>query len=260
MRSTPFLMRAAGVFLTTAIMFAALIVIAHSLKLPSEQQSFLPGAGRNAPDPGWSEIALDDEDTDATSAIGTDPEPVPVVTAEPVPTGPDGTIALGTSSGDGVGTAAAVEDDTGDTGSSDAGGGSDAGANDASGNDAASGSGGTGDGGSSGTARTRSAGSSGPGDGGGTGPAPSTHQRTPVTSERVTLEPSAPRPTPPASPWPSSPAWPTPAPAPSAPAPSGSPADEEPPTPTPSESDSEEPSAQRDVGSEGPSEQVTAAE
>jgi hypothetical protein len=215
MRSAPFVMRAAGVFLTTAIMFAALIVIAHSLKLPSDKQPFLPATGRNAPDPSLSEIALEDSDASTTAARGGGPahDPVAVVTAEAVPRVPE---VAGRATGADTG-ATADDGDTADTARRDSGTGS--------------------------STRARSGGSSrsdaATGGSGGRPSASSDGERSPVASDDATTSPTPRRPTAPSSPTPNRRPSPAPTRPPSAPAPTPAPTEEASPAPAPSDDGSE---------------------
>jgi hypothetical protein len=92
MRWTDFGMRAAAVFLTSVVMFAAMVVISHSLKMTSEVTPFRPAAGRNLsiaqPVEAGSEWLWPETKSDVGPLHHRDTvqsEPVPVVTATPVP-------------------------------------------------------------------------------------------------------------------------------------------------------------------------------
>jgi hypothetical protein len=107
MQWTGFGMRAAAVFLTSVVMFAAMIVIAHSLKMTSEVTPFRPAAGRDLSsgepvesdsDWQWPDAKVD---LGPLRHVGTVPsEPTPVVTAAPVPDDNDDTAIASTASGD----------------------------------------------------------------------------------------------------------------------------------------------------------------
>lgn len=102
---TGFGMRAAAVFLTSVVMFAAMIVIAHSLKMKSDVAPFRPAAGRNLSaakpveaesDRHWPDTRVD---LGPLRPVATVPsEPVPVVTASPVPD--DETTVVSAATGD----------------------------------------------------------------------------------------------------------------------------------------------------------------
>jgi hypothetical protein len=92
MQWTGFGMRAAAVFLTSVVMFAAMIVIAHSLKMTSDVAPFRPASGRDLADGVAVEVDSGWQWPDTSIDLGplrhvrTAPsEPVPVVTAAPVP-------------------------------------------------------------------------------------------------------------------------------------------------------------------------------
>jgi hypothetical protein len=102
-------MRAAAVFLTSVVMFAAMIVIAHSLKATGGTTQFRPATGRDLviSEPSetastwqWPETRVD---LGPLRHVGTVPEateePTPVVTAKPVPD--DTTVAANSTAGSG---------------------------------------------------------------------------------------------------------------------------------------------------------------
>lgn len=104
MQSTSFVVRACGVFITTVVVFAAMVVIAHGLRLPTEVTPFLPVVDRgdaltSTDDPTYA--ADDDQRTvssgadprERTAGISGDDDPgdsaddtsIPVVQARPIP-------------------------------------------------------------------------------------------------------------------------------------------------------------------------------
>ena len=114
-------MRAAAVFLTSVVMFAAMIVIGHSLKMTSEVTPFRPAAGRDLsaaePIESASEWQWPDARVDLGPLrhVGTVPsEPTPVVTAAPVPDDNDDTAIASADTGDATTPSAIASAATGD--------------------------------------------------------------------------------------------------------------------------------------------------
>lgn len=84
MRTKPTLTFAASAFIVTAVLFAAAMVVAHSLSIPDPAERFLPSAARDLP----GGAAADDVELANDDRIGQAPvadEPMPVVTAVPEP-------------------------------------------------------------------------------------------------------------------------------------------------------------------------------
>jgi hypothetical protein len=84
MRTKPTLTFAASAFIVTAVLFAAAMVVAHSLSIPDPAERFLPSVARDLP----SGTDADDVELANDDRIGQAPvadEPMPVVTAVPEP-------------------------------------------------------------------------------------------------------------------------------------------------------------------------------
>lgn len=93
-------MRAAGLFITTVVVFAAMIVIANGLKMPEDPAPFLPVVDREDPSTAPDDPAVGSADGRRAAGLraaggtdvgedtdtGDDPDPsIPVVQARPVP-------------------------------------------------------------------------------------------------------------------------------------------------------------------------------
>lgn len=87
MRTRPTLMNAAGIFVLTAVMFAAAIVIANGLAIPDPARRFVPSASRDLPDDAAPDHDEDPTDLELTGRDDGDmaDESVPVVTAVATP-------------------------------------------------------------------------------------------------------------------------------------------------------------------------------
>jgi hypothetical protein len=88
MRATKFSMRATAVFITSVVVFASMVVIAHSLQLQSDIAPFRPSSDLEPPPDAASDPAWPQTTADRSGNVGdpkTRDEPQTVVTASPVP-------------------------------------------------------------------------------------------------------------------------------------------------------------------------------
>lgn len=116
MRTKPTLTFAASAFIVTAVLFAAAMVVAHSLSIPDPAERFLPSVARDLPS-GTNADGVELANDDRTGQAPVADEPMPVVTAVPEPPStadagpvPNDEASAVSSSGDTVANAGGISD------------------------------------------------------------------------------------------------------------------------------------------------------